>query len=123
MKLLLCLAGLLISAFTFAQNNRVFRADISLLRPDSNGKGSVEELILSHPAPGIYRLPIDRMPCVVPATDALAAMPNAWKGEVVPRYQPGTHSIPNPGLVPRGTPFTPRQQHFNVMPQHPLYKK
>jgi hypothetical protein len=47
------------------------------------------------PAPGIYRLPIDRMPCIVPDTKELAVIPNAWKAPITLPY---SATIPNPAL-------------------------
>jgi hypothetical protein len=42
-------------------------------------------------------LPQDHMPCVVPDTNGLAKMPNAWTGVTIP-YAAPYHPIPNPGL-------------------------
>lgn len=45
-------------------------------------------------APGIHYLPQDNMPCLVPDTKDMAAIPNAW-----PHVQlPFQSAIPNPGL-------------------------
>lgn len=49
-------------------------------------------------------LPQDHMPCIVPDTNAIASIPNAWKGTTLP-YRPSYHPIPNPAL--------PKQQSFN----------
>lgn len=43
---------------------------------------------------GVYQLPIDNMPCVVPDTKTITAMPNAWKGGIT---IPFSTRIPNPG--------------------------
>lgn len=52
--------------------------------------------------PGIYYLPQDNMPCIVPGTKDLAAIPNAW-----PRAQiPFNSTIPNPGL--QNKPLVPQ---------------
>ncbi|TCJ13323.1 hypothetical protein EPD60_13105 [Flaviaesturariibacter flavus] len=44
--------------------------------------------------PGVYNLPVDGMPCVVPDTAAVAKMPNAWPNPKVP-FTEGNR-IPNP---------------------------
>ena len=44
--------------------------------------------------PGIYYLPQDNMPCLVPDTKDIAAIPNAWPQAQVPFKS----AIPNPGL-------------------------
>lgn len=45
----------------------------------------------------IIYLPQDHMPCLIPNTNGIAAMPNAWGGSSVP-YRPQYHPIPNPAL-------------------------
>jgi hypothetical protein len=50
------------------------------------------------PKPGIYRLPQDGMPCLVPETDNIAAIPNGWKNPVGGSYKAPEGSIPNPGI-------------------------
>ena len=42
-------------------------------------------------------LPQDNMPWVVPNTNGIAPMPNAWNGVTVP-YRQQYHAIPNPAL-------------------------
>ena len=44
--------------------------------------------------PGVYYLPQDNMPCLVPDTKDIAAIPNAWPHVQVPFKS----AIPNPGL-------------------------
>lgn len=39
-------------------------------------------LFLNPQQPGVYALPLDRMPCIVPETKDLAVLPNIWKGKV-----------------------------------------
>ena len=51
--------------------------------------------ILKAPAPGIYRMPLDHMPCIVPDTKEIIKMPNAWKGKIA---IPFIGTIPNPGI-------------------------
>ena len=53
------------------------------------------------PTPGIYRLPQDGMPCLVPETDHIAVMPNAWKNPEGKSYKAPEGSIPNPGYRPQ----------------------
>jgi len=47
--------------------------------------------------PGIYRLPQDNMPCIVPDPTATVAIPNAWKGGVRVPFKTKPPAIPNPG--------------------------
>lgn len=54
--------------------------------------------------PGIYYLPQDNMPCLVPDTKDIAAIPNAWPHPSVPFK--GT--IPNPGLQEK--PLVPQSK-------------
>ena len=54
------------------------------------------------PKPGIYRLPQDGMPCLVPETDHIAAMPNTWKNLPGKSYKAPEGSIPNPGIREKG---------------------
>jgi hypothetical protein len=51
-------------------------------------------LVLKHNKPGVYALPQDNMPCIVPDTKDIAAIPNAWLRPSVPFRS----AIPNPGL-------------------------
>lgn len=48
--------------------------------------------------PGVYSLPQDGMPCIVPDTNDIAAMPNAAKAIAVPP----ANRIPNAARNPRG---------------------
>lgn len=45
-------------------------------------------------------LPQDKMPCVIPDTSDIAAIPNAWTPVTVP-YKPQHQPIPNPAITPR----------------------
>lgn len=47
--------------------------------------------------PGIYFLPRDHMPCIVPDTKEIVKIPNAWKGATVRVYR---GNIPNPAEPP-----------------------
>lgn len=47
----------------------------------------------------IVFLPQDKMPCLIPNTKDIAAIPNGWKHITVP-FRPKYHPIPNPGLLP-----------------------
>lgn len=51
----------------------------------------------------IAMLPQDHMPCIVPNTSGIAAIPNAWKNIDIP-YVENYHPIPNPAL-PKVQPF------------------
>ena len=46
--------------------------------------------------PGVYRLPQDNMPCIVPDTTKTVRMPNAWKGPLRVPYRSNAPRIPNP---------------------------
>lgn len=66
-------------------------------RPEWYGRDSVtgQPLTLLPPQrAGAYNLPIDGMPCVVPDTNGIAAMPNAFGQPQLP-YRPA-RNIPNP---------------------------
>ena len=52
------------------------------------------------PAPGIYQLRQDRMPCIIPDTREIAPIPNAWKAVTMPF----SGNIPNPA-VPKVNSF------------------
>jgi len=99
MKVLLPLLCLLISGQLLAQNPAPYyplnAPRVQLL--DTTAKGKQLSAILKNPTPGVYRMPQDGMPCVVPDTKEIAAMPNAWKGKLGMPYQ---GRIPNPA-VPR----------------------
>jgi hypothetical protein len=51
---------------------------------------------------GIYYLTQDNMPCIVPDTKDIAAIPNAWPNVQIPFKT----TIPNPGL--QNTPLVPQ---------------
>lgn len=64
-------------------------------------------LLLQNKKPGVYSLPQDNMPCIVPNTKDLALMPNAFKGEVKVPYVGRAPRIPN-AVVPKVFPDTKR---------------
>lgn len=45
--------------------------------------------------PGVYRLPQDNMPCIVPDSTKTVRMPNAWKGSKRIPYKSNPPRIPN----------------------------
>lgn len=45
--------------------------------------------------PGIYRLPQDGMPCIVPDTSKTVQVPNAWQGKKTIPYRSHPPRIPN----------------------------
>jgi hypothetical protein len=49
------------------------------------------------PLPGVYNLPQDNMPCIVPDTKEIAAIPNVLTNKEIPFIS----KIPNPYLVPK----------------------
>lgn len=53
-------------------------------------------LTLRNKKPGIYRLPQDNMPCIVPDTSKTIRIPNAWKSRVQVPYVSKPPRIPNP---------------------------
>src|SRR5688572_25885617 len=59
---------------------------------------SIEPKVLK---PGIYSLPQDGMPCIVPDTQSIAVMPNAARREVtppanrIPNAMPGKRKLPD----------------------------
>lgn len=56
------------------------------------------KLFLKGAKPGVYRLPKDGMPCVVPDTKDIAAIPNGWKGKTSVPYVSNEPRIPNLAL-------------------------
>jgi hypothetical protein len=59
--------------------------------------------------PGVHRLPLDNMPCLVPDPNASAAITNLWKGNIRVPFRSQTQPIPNPARPP-----------LNVSPSRPL---
>jgi len=53
--------------------------------------------LLANKHGNVALLPQDHMPCIVPDTNAIASMPNAW-GEITNPYRATDHAIPNPAL-------------------------
>ena len=47
----------------------------------------------------VVTLPVDRMPCLVPDTRSMVAIPNSW-GQVTVPYQQKSNPIPNPSQPP-----------------------
>jgi hypothetical protein len=56
-----------------------------------------QENLLANKYGNVVILPQDNMPCIVPDTNGLVKIPNAWNGVTIP-YQPQYHPIPNPAL-------------------------
>jgi len=96
MKQLLIIAFIFSSLATLAQTNpRYFRrnAPVMLLH-DSLGRLTFSKPLKS-PAPGIYSMQQDGMPCIIPDTKEITPIPNAWKGAVT---IPFSGNIPNPAV-------------------------
>ena len=110
---------LLFSCFVFskskAQNDRYINPKIqqgpykyrlpkgwdATILPDSTIK--LHDLaLLKNKRPGVYRLPQDNMPCIVPDSTKTVRMPNAWRGAKRVPYQSNRPRIPN--ASPRWTP-------------------
>ncbi len=45
--------------------------------------------------PGVYHLPQDNMPCIVPDTTKLVNIPNVWKGSVTKPYKNSPPTVPD----------------------------
>ena len=71
--------------------------------PDTSGLRPTHPLA-TRKAPGVYALPQDNMPCVVPDTKDVAAIPNAAH-QVYPYREDMPKKSPKPGEIPNATPF------------------
>jgi len=98
MKLLLTAVGLFMATGLYAQEfqpdinkliaqSPLFKSEVDTVKPrllprtlDLNMLGSKAVKL----RPGVYSLPQDGMPCIVPDTDGIVAMPNAAKASAVP---------------------------------------
>ena len=59
-------------------------------------KESVGSLLAFRAArPGVHRLPLDNMPCLVPDPTASVAITNWWKGNIEVPFRSRTQPIPN----------------------------
>ena len=67
------------------------------LKPDSLINRFNRSYLVNPKKPGVYRLK-GGMPCIVPDTKDIAAIPNAWKGAVKAPYKSNPPVIPNPSL-------------------------
>lgn len=67
---------------------------IILAKPPSVDEAKKSETT-SFATPGIHRLPIDGMPCIVPDTKDLAAINNVWSGNVEVPFVGKQPRIPN----------------------------
>jgi len=54
------------------------------------------ELALKNPTPGLHRLPLDNMPCIVPNPEESVAITNLWKGKTQVPFRSRTQPMPNP---------------------------
>jgi hypothetical protein len=92
MKLLLLIGCCITSSAIFAQykNPKVFKYDAF----QGNQNLHVKSLpsLASGLQPGVHLLPFDKMPCFVPDTRAVVAMPNAWTAAIVIPFR---SSMPN----------------------------
>ena len=114
MKPLLTFACLLCSVMAVAQNHNydsVLRKMIEgnglhlnngtvvlTLAPPVNKVAPTERDANGRLLPGVHRLPQDGMPCVVPDTKDIAAIPNFYNGKVSVPYAGNTPHIPNPSI-------------------------
>lgn len=105
--LLLCLAGL-VSTAAGAQGTqpKIFRHTPGTgLEQQTNGtwqkllsdsvarRNSLDGF--SRRKPGVYRLPQDGMPCIVPDSTKTVAMPNLWRGKKEIPYRGNPPRMPN----------------------------
>jgi hypothetical protein len=115
MKLLLLSAFCIFSVCAFAQvpknsNPYLYRLPDTLkkfkgdnteafqkLLHDHFQKKQFQNNLLANKHGNIVILPQDHMPCVVPDTNGLVKIPNAWNVVSIP-YQSPNHPIPNPSL-------------------------
>ena len=86
-------------------NRKVFFSDTALNVPQA------QRNIMAQRKPGIYALPLDGMPCIVPDTKSIVAIPNAFIKKDLPKL----------GKIPNATPLTgdqlkKNQQRFYVPP-------
>lgn len=61
--------------------------------------------------PGVYRLPQDGMPCIVPDTKEVAAIPNGFKGKASIPFTGNPPRIPNPSTT---QPFRYEHKTFTL---------
>jgi len=112
MKLLLLFALCILSLCTWAQrdNNNTWRLNPEVLNRFKGNNDSLHNQmqnsfqrkgdpnnLLSSIHGNVATLPQDHMPCIVPDTKNIAAIPNVWKGVSVP-YRSQSRPIPNPAL-------------------------
>lgn len=64
-----------------------------------------QQNLLAYKQRNVIVLQQDHMPCIVPNTNDIAKIPNAWPQVTVP-YSPQYHPIPNPAL-PKNQPSVP----------------
>ncbi|HVF97698.1 MAG TPA: hypothetical protein VM871_10265 [Flavisolibacter sp.] len=58
--------------------------------------------------PGLHRLLPDGMPCIVPETKDIVAIPNAWRGKV------GVPFTGNPPRIPNPSPTMPQRYSYKA---------
>jgi hypothetical protein len=115
MKLLLFFALCFISVYAFAQvtdktNRSTLQLPDTLKKFKGNNneafqkqlqqyfqKGQFQNQLLANKQGKVVLLPQDHLPCIVPDTNGIVQMPNAWNEVTVP-YRPQYHPIPNPSL-------------------------
>jgi hypothetical protein len=122
MKCFTLVAAFFVSTACFGQTQPHLKAELKF-KLDSNGNSLLKSFPSAVMAPGIHFLPQDNMPCVVPDTREIVPIPNGWKGEISPRFNPPAPAIPNPGgkNSPQGKTFqiTPLRPLLQAMPQKP----
>ena len=104
MKLLLVFSAFAISLVAAAQeekdklqrfgNKWKFQRPLRIIEPKDSS--SLNFPPYPKKQPGVYRLPQDGMPCIVPDTKDVASIPNVWKGTIRTPYKGRKPTIPNP---------------------------
>jgi hypothetical protein len=67
--------------------------------------------LLANKKGNVALLPQDHMPCIIPDTNAIVSMPNAWGGITNPYGSP-YNSIPNPALPPQSFKYNAPDNSF-----------
>lgn len=83
---------------------------------DTTKELSYSTVYPKNPKPGVHRLPLDNMPCLVPDPNTSVAIINLWKGISSIPFRSPTQAIPNPALPPTNLPLRP----LPVTPSRPL---
>ena len=64
------------------------------------------DFALRNKKPGVYLLPQDNMPCIVPDSGKTVNIPNAWRGPKTVPFKGNPPHIPNPAQKWTPTPIS-----------------